>query len=510
MAFRASDYPDIRKASEAYDVARAEFQRLDRQLNETSTSSSSYQDLVTRRNAAKAKSDTALKKYQDLVAKRKTEFETEQEKKTVSKKRKFLEAKIKTLEDDRQRAIDKGEDTTAIDNAIKKAQDQLTKAKVKPKVTEPPAVIKEPETETETKVETKTPTKTPAETKTETPTKTPTKKPAETPTPTPTAATDEEIFKAAAAKYAEVDEIFKSDPQLRELLRKAIGDPANINDDYKEERFLEELSATNWWKSNSGPIRTRIGYRNRYNTLLNAIKTEDPNYQTKIDELNRTSEYGRGLQNAIETVTEEWTNQYGTPTADDLVTIRAIATNLYDYANETDAVKIRNAVLTQPKKLIAGGIIGGKTGENLTDLRSIAAANGLDLDKDFKNSISTWLDRLSKGENIETIKSIIRNTAKTTWNVNDRIAGLLDQGVDLDTIYAPYKTRMAAILELSPGTITFSDLAAKGVVGGKEEKNLYDFEKELRRDPRWQYTANAREDVSNVALQVLRDFGFQG
>jgi hypothetical protein len=32
----------------------------------------------------------------------------------------------------------------------------------------------------------------------------------------------------------------------------------------------------------------------------------------------------------------------------------------------------------------------------------------------------------------------------------------------------------------------------------------------LRKDPRWQYTSNAREDVSTAALQVLRDFGFQG
>jgi hypothetical protein len=40
--------------------------------------------------------------------------------------------------------------------------------------------------------------------------------------------------------------------------------------------------------------------------------------------------------------------------------------------------------------------------------------------------------------------------------------------------------------------------------------NLYDFRKQLRQDSRWQYTAQAKEDVSTAALQVLRDFGFQG
>jgi hypothetical protein len=40
--------------------------------------------------------------------------------------------------------------------------------------------------------------------------------------------------------------------------------------------------------------------------------------------------------------------------------------------------------------------------------------------------------------------------------------------------------------------------------------NLYDFRKSLRADNRWQYTDQARSDVSSMTLEVLRDFGFQG
>ena len=127
--FKASDYPEIRKASEAYDVARGEFQRLERQLNETSTKATNYRDLVNRRNAAKEKMDAALKNYQDLTKKRKAEFDQEQKKISDRKKRKSLENKIKTLNDSRQRAADKGESTTNIDIAIKKAQDELDKIK---------------------------------------------------------------------------------------------------------------------------------------------------------------------------------------------------------------------------------------------------------------------------------------------------------------------------------------------------------------------------------------------
>lgn len=325
-----------------------------------------------------------------------------------------------------------------------------------------------------------------------------------TPKPKDGKMTQEEIFKKAQDLYGNIDLIFQTNPELQKLLRKA------IENKYEESRFLSELENTTWFKTNAGPIRQRGFYKRQYDQLMNDIKMDDPNYQSRIEELDRTSDYGRGIVNTVEDVTAEWTRQFGTPKAEDLITIRSIADNLYQYANEGDLTKIRNAVLNSPRTTTAGGIAGGLVGQNLQTLRSIASANGLNLDRDFASSIQTWMDRLAKGESIETIKSIIRNTAKSAWGVNDRVAGLLDQGVDLATIYAPYKERMSRILEIAPETISFTDLASKGVVGGKEEKNLYDFERELRKDSRWQYTRNAAEDVSNSALQVLKDFGFQG
>ncbi len=42
------------------------------------------------------------------------------------------------------------------------------------------------------------------------------------------------------------------------------------------------------------------------------------------------------------------------------------------------------------------------------------------------------------------------------------------------------------------------------------EEQLSYIEETLRRDARWQYTDQAKEEVSSAALRVLRDFGFQG
>lgn len=316
--------------------------------------------------------------------------------------------------------------------------------------------------------------------------------------------TIESIIEAAKGKYGGIDEVFRTNPELKALLTRAIGSVGDPTDDYDPNRFLSELENTTWWKTNAGPIRQRGFYKRQFDDLVNQIKTDDPNYQTRIDELYRTSEYGRGLKNVIEDLKN---NAVTLGVQVDDATLAVIGKNLYDYANEGDATKIREAILGAGK-FGAGGVYTGQAGTNLRTLREIAAANGLDFDKQFGTSKDTWLAKLSQGESIETFKDLIRQSAKTAWQVDDRVAALLDQGVDLETIYSPFKKQMATTLELPEDTITLNDLAQKGVFGGEKPMNLYDFRKALRQDERWQYTDTARSEMSALTENLLRDFGF--
>jgi hypothetical protein len=70
---------------------------------------------------------------------------------------------------------------------------------------------------------------------------------------------------------------------------------------------------------------------------------------------------------------------------------------------------------------------------------------------------------------------------------------------------------MAAVLEIDdPNSIDLNDPLLRSAISDKGDMNIYDFKKTLKADSRWQYTENAKQEVSDVALQVLRDFGFQG
>lgn len=141
---------------------------------------------------------------------------------------------------------------------------------------------------------------------------------------------------------------------------------------------------------------------------------------------------------------------------------------------------------------------------NTQSLQSVAKVNGVTLSP---QEIEEYNLDIRNGKDINVIKSQIRNLAGI--GRPDNIKKLLAEGTDLGTIYAPYKRTMATLLELDPESIDLNDTTLQTAIGDRELP-IYEFRKILKKDPRWQYTNNAREEVSNKVLRVLRDFGFQG
>jgi len=223
----------------------------------------------------------------------------------------------------------------------------------------------------------------------------------------------------------------------------------------------------------------------------------------KLAEVEASTTYGRGLKDLKDAI-ETARLAAGAELTD--VEINALAQEAYDKGLDRERNSF-NAFLDSKFKFGAKGA-KGKAGEQLADLQKVAAANGLDLQKAFGTQLPTWLASINKGESVETFKKQIRDVAKIGMPQN--IASLLDNGVDLDTIYSPYKNVMASVLEINPESITLSDPLLRSAITGEKELPIYEFQRQLRKDSRWQYTNQAKEEVSDVALKVLRDFGFQG
>ena len=165
--------------------------------------------------------------------------------------------------------------------------------------------------------------------------------------------------------------------------------------------------------------------------------------------------------------------------------------------------------LIRAKLTYAPGIsLGGAAGGALAKLKSTAAANGIDFDTQFGKDAQTWLSKILQGESTDTYDNVIRKAAGA--GLPDSVKSLLALGVNLDTVYAPYKNIMASVLGLNPQTIGLNDKTLRSAIGPDKEMTLYDWERSLRKDARWQYTDNARQEVSGIGLNVLQQLGFQG
>jgi len=142
------------------------------------------------------------------------------------------------------------------------------------------------------------------------------------------------------------------------------------------------------------------------------------------------------------------------------------------------------------------------------DLEKTARANGLDLDANFGTVVNDWVRRVDNGEDVDIFKNLIRGTAKI--GMPDKVAQMIDNGLDLETIYSPYKRLMASTLEIDPTNISLDDPTLRMAIGPDKEMPIYEYQRSLRKDPRWQFTDKARETVASTASRVLKDFGFQG
>jgi hypothetical protein len=315
----------------------------------------------------------------------------------------------------------------------------------------------------------------------------------------------ESLLRQTEFWYDFPDYIFKTVPKLGELLVKA------VNEGWDNDEFLSQAKLTTWWQQNSAPIRTRIIARAKFNELQasgqDASKTEYAMDTATIKRSvqTRARQLGSNLdENAI--------NQ--------------IVARIYDGFLENDTVAIDSFIAPYIGKVTS--IVGkgngiqptaysGQALQNYQALQAVAKANGL--------GIKDILPRLSvlPGQNLDDV--VLQKLATGELDINrlaqdarmiaaqgspDYVKNLLQQGYDLEQIYAPYKNVMAQLLELNPDEIELNDNTLRSAIGQDREMNVYDFKKALRKDSRWQYTENAREEVANSVLGILRDFGFQG
>jgi hypothetical protein len=157
------------------------------------------------------------------------------------------------------------------------------------------------------------------------------------------------------------------------------------------------------------------------------------------------------------------------------------------------------------------GIPEGPSGQYFVAIKNLARNNGINLSDTAAADYANKIVAGTVDEN--TVMNTLRESAASAF---PQFADKIKAGIDLKTLADPYIQSMSRILEIPDSAIDVFDPKVRGALsftmadGKVGTKSIYDFEKELRQDTRWQYTNNAREEVSNSVIKVLKDFGFQG
>jgi hypothetical protein len=150
----------------------------------------------------------------------------------------------------------------------------------------------------------------------------------------------------------------------------------------------------------------------------------------------------------------------------------------------------------------------GSAAEQLNTLKEFAGSFGMQYDEGWYNTAATNV--LTGKDDIETYKQYVKDQAKSKFPT---LSAQLDQGFTVRQLASPYVQTMSNILEIDPNTIGLNDVYVNQALTGLNDKGepatkpLWQFEQDLRKDPRWNYTKNAQDSLMGTARKVLQDFG---
>jgi len=216
---------------------------------------------------------------------------------------------------------------------------------------------------------------------------------------------------------------------------------------------------------------------------------------------------------------------------------------LNKYYKDLRALEKKNAQVTTTKDTDSGGTSKVTTGEYQLDTEDILqlqrkiagkALDGSDIDTVLKggsgaaqavNSTLAYAKKygvtLTNQDALKYVANSLKNNENNTKAINAKIlaiskatysnlADVLSEDVDLDDLSANYKYTMRQILEIPEAQVDTLNptiqLALKNN-GNKGAMNLTEFERVLKKDPRWGNTSNALETAAGYANSILRNFG---
>jgi len=278
--------------------------------------------------------------------------------------------------------------------------------------------------------------------------------------------------------YGLAASFLESDPELADLYSKAVAGT------WSTDQFQAALQETNWWQTNSASARKLI-----------AEKATNP------------AQYQQDLANKIPELQEQATKLGVHLSPDGMNTLASMALMLNMNTAAIDAYMGKYLELNQQGHFL------GYAGQVELGIREYARDMGIPLTDDYVDRAVTGI--ISGTDSLGNHRANIQALAEAAFPA---YASLIKDGVSVGQIAAPFLAAQSKIWEMDPNKIDLFDPTLRGALtktitssadqpGEPAQVPLYEFEKQLRADPKWLKTNNARESFSATAKQVLGNLG---
>lgn len=285
----------------------------------------------------------------------------------------------------------------------------------------------------------------------------------------------EELAASFGWSYA----LFNSNAELRNLLRKT------VDEGWTEPRFVAKLRDTKWYKRHGEAARQALVLQ----------KTDPKEFARRSQQMSRHIQTLYGQQSGGQKLTSKWLKS---------ATSQAMMLGWTD-----EELKYHIAKTTGYKSLMSQGKLGGQAGQVQDAIEKLTSDYGIKVSNDWK---AGRIKAVMMGtDTVESIQNYMQKYAKSQYRA---YANEIDQGLTIKDIAEPYVQSMAKVLELNPGAINIFDNKIQAALtrhdpesGKPTTKPIWEFENELRSDPRWNKTQNAQESLMSVGHSLLSQFG---
>jgi hypothetical protein len=260
---------------------------------------------------------------------------------------------------------------------------------------------------------------------------------------------------------------------------------------WNETTFTDALKQTKWWQETLPSLRSFF------------IETHDPrNAATFAEKMGiQTANVAASLEKLG--IRAQQVDPVTGKVVDNAKTIQGIA--MEAVKNGWTEVQTLQHLGDNAQLLFTGG---GTIGSSVDNIKKQALNYGINIDNNYLDTIQRSLLDPTDGRDTQYYLNEMKAQAMDLYKP---FASSIKEGRSLYEVTNSYRNQMATLLEVDSTNLTWKDLMSKVVDPTTGNARTFaDFNKQVKQDPLWQYTKNAKETYSNTALDLMKQFGFMG